>query len=745
MPDISIKDNLDVNVDIQPGEGSAFARYFESTISFLSSDGKVRQYAPLSLADPAFTSLHAGLELGQPLPIVADRISLTLKAGVSASIDVFVPDPHLAAGEADSLFSPDNYGEDVQVGQTERYVCVALIASAGPAASTEVSDVNFGFAAESSVTITNYQKFSVQPESPTFLDAIKKTCASFQIPAGVADLTALLPDSIVTVAGGGSLKFSGSANLLAVSNPLAAADLPGVFGSIKISEGASFRVSASFRLFGDYELRARKTTANIVRLGFFKERGKELKASASASAGVSLSLDGDDLFGQVISALSPDAEADFDELKSAGLDSTTIASVQATVKAAVERTLEIGATYELGRLSASQAAFLYELDLSALGEDGEMAIRMALRGDLSALTRSEDALPQGIKLVQSLFTNLRQSKRTFKVNLLGIYNFISLSKLTVKGKVLYDSESGELILSDSITATRLQAGLVNVGGRPNQADPKQLRKVIASSLLITAAYRASQTLVTPPTLKSSHIYCEVHDQTSRDLMADQLGIAVGLRLMTRTELDQVLDGTAQFGRTVAYASADYNDALATALFLENEQPRSLTEYENIGRYAMQAVARRAGVGDPVRLRPLQNDQLWKQMKAGGQSKFHTLLPEATALQISTLTADYSTIVWWAKTMSDTGQALLKVRNFLVTNPGVDPKNSDFEKLRSDLAKQLKTVAEETKEEFGRPWGLIAMDLLTGNRSEAHVTFTGPVISLSKSRPMAAGAAGRPMI
>jgi hypothetical protein len=96
-------------------------------------------------------------------------------------------------------------------------------------------------------------------------------------------------------------------------------------------------------------------------------------------------------------------------------------------------------------------------------------------------------------------------------------------------------------------------------------------------------------------------------------------------------------------------------------------------------------------------------------------------------------------------MSDTAQALVKVRNFLVTNPGVDPKNSDFERLRSDLAKQLKAVAVETKEEFGRPWGLIAMDLLTGNRSEAHVTFTGPVISLTKTRPMAAGAAGRQMI
>jgi hypothetical protein len=347
-------------------------------------------------------------------------------------------------------------------------------------------------------------------------------------------------------------------------------------------------------------------------------------------------------------------------------------------------------------------------------------------------------------MIHSVFTNLRQAKRTFKVNLLGIYNFISLSKLTAKGKVLFDPESGELILSDSATATKIQAAAVNVG-RPNHADPNALRKVMASSLLITAAYRASQTLVNSPALKSSHVYCELHDQTSRDTMADELGIAVALGLMTRTELDQCLDGAVQFGRTIAYVSADYNDSLATALFLQNDQPRALTEYEDIGRYAMQAVATRGGVGDPVRLRPLQSDDLWKQMKAAGQSNFHALLPGATDLQVGAVAADFSTITWWADTMSETAQALAKIRNFLGKNPAVDPKNAEFQKVRSDLAQRLERVAAETKEEFGRPWGLIAMDLLTGNRSDAHVTFTGPVISLTKARPIAAAAAGRQMI
>jgi hypothetical protein len=227
-------------------------------------------------------------------------------------------------------------------------------------------------------------------------------------------------------------------------------------------------------------------------------------------------------------------------------------------------------------------------------------------------------------------------------------------------------------------------------------------------------------------------------------MADELGVAVGLGLMTRSELNDLVKGTPEFGRTLAYASADYNDSLAAALFVENGKPRELTEYEDIGRQAMQVVASRGGMGDPVRLRPLQSDDLWKQMKGQGQSRFRTLVPEASDLQIGAITADYSTIVWWAETMNKTGQALVKVKNFLVKNPGVNPKDADFQKLRSDLAAHLKGVAVDTKEEFGRPWGLIAMDLLTGSRSEARATFTGSVINLTRARPVAI-AVGRQMV
>ncbi len=742
MPTISLRDDLDLDIEVEPNDTSAFVKYFKVIPELITRNRKLRDFAPLKLDDPAVTSFQSSLSFGQPVPIGVQDIDLTIKAGANGAINIFLPDPHLGKDETDSLFSPDKYGEDVPVKQSERYVSFNVTANVGGSVATRASDLTFGFSADSSVSVTNYQKFSITPTAPTILSAIKQTLASFQLPGDLQDLEAMLPDSVITVAGNGSLKFSASANLLAVSNPLASVDALSWPGPISVSEGASITVGGSYRVFGDYEIRIRKTGPTTVRLGYFREHGSEWKVNTSASAGLSLSLGDDDLFAKVISALSPDAQADFDELKNAKLDPDTIASIQATVMAAIERTLEVAVSFEIGSLAATQAAFLYEVDLAALAADGRMAIHRALDGDLSDLVSQQGPLPGGIKMVQSVFTTLTQSKHTFKVNLLGIYNFISISKLTLKGKALFDPESGELTLSDTASASRIQATVLNIGGKPTQADPRQLRKVLASSLLITAAYRASGSTVSQPKLKSSQIHCELHAQTNRETMQDELDVAVGLKLMTMAEQNDLTKEIGDFGRTIVYATTDYDDALMTTMFLEGEMPRAITDYETIGRQAMQVAIHNDAV-DRFRLSPLQDDGVWKEMKDGGQPKFRQIFPAATNTQIGAMTADYTTIVWWAKTMNETGKKLAVVRAFLAQNPKMDPENNTFKKLRGDLAEHLKSVAADTREEFGRPWGLIAMDMLTGFRSNASVSFTGPVVSFAKQRAIAMTAAANP--
>ena len=731
MPHISLQDNLGLDFQIEPDETSAIQKYFKTLPELFLAGGSFHKIASLTIQDPAVTSFQTNLSLSQPVPVGTSEIGFTIKAGINSTVGIFVPDPHLAPDEKDSLFGPGKYDEDVPVSPTERYVTFGFTGTVGPSVSSRVSNFQFGFNPSASFSITNYQKFSMAPLPLTVSQAVVQTIAHFQLPGSIEDLQAMQPDSIITLSGTGSLKFSASANLLPVANPLALVDLPPL-GSLSISEGASVTVGGSYRLFGDYEIRVRKVGPNTVRLGYFKEHGSEWKASVTAKAGLDLSFGGeDDLFAKIISAISPDAKADFDELKNARLDAGTTAAIQATVQAGVQRTLELALSFELGSLSTKQAAFLYEVDLQALDPNGRRVILDALGGDLTGLLAGGDHLPAGIKAIQNVFTNLRQAKYTFRINLLGIYNFISVSKLALKGQILFDAETGELTLTDTATASNIKDSALNVGGKPNAADPRQLRKVLASSFLITASYRASGAVLTPPRLTSSQTYCEVHEQTNRETMQDELDAAVGLGLLTGEEAKNLLGGVGNFGQTVAYASASYDDSLATALFLDGEgTPRTMAEYEVVGREAMQVTIHN-DAADRFRLEPLQNDDLWNQMKAKGQPGFRQLFRNLSEAQIGAITADYTTIVWWAKTMSDTAQKLTKIRRFLASNPTADTEA--FEKLRSDFADHLRSVAADTKEEFGRPWGLIATDWLTNHRSNSRVMLTGPIVSLARQR------------
>ncbi len=735
MPTITLTDQLGASIDIDPDPASAIARYFKAVPKLLVQDKTIRDLESLTLADPGITSFRVGLTFAEPAPIGATDIDLTINAGASGSLDIFVPSHDLPPGAPDSLFPSDDFGEDVSVEPNERYVSAGFTATLGASIGARASDLSFGFGASTSMSVVNYQKFKVTPEPLTALDAIRCTLSKFELPGDIEDLEAMAPDSIITLSGTGSLRFSAKANLVAVSNPLATVDLGSALPEINLAQGNSITVGAAFKQTGDYQIRVRKVGLQTVRLGYFKRHVSELDISASAQAGFSVSVEGEDLFAKVISAISPDAAADLNELKAANIDWDTMGAIQATVKASIDRSLEIAVSAEWDSIGSHKAAFLYEIDLSALNAESRAAIHKALDGDLTELIEREDHLPAGIRMIHSIYTNLRQRKHIYRINLLGIYNFLSISKLTLKGQVLFDPASGQLTIADSAAASKLQAGVVNVGGKPNQADPQQLRKALAASFLITATYRAAGCVISPPQLTSSQTYFELHNSTNRELMQDELDLAVGLGLLTPAEQQRLTQGIGDFGRTIVYAHASYNDQLTRAFFVdEGGAPRNLSEFESIGRRAMQIAIHDDSV-DRFRLKPLQDDALWRKMKDVGQPGFARMdeFRGLTAPQIGAIVADYSVIVWWAGAMSKAAQKLVALQAFFKTNPKPDLENNTFKRLRSDLADHLRAVAADTKDQFGRPWGMIVMDMLSGGRSEASVIYAGPVISLTRSR------------
>jgi len=77
--------------------------------------------------------------------------------------------------------------------------------------------------------------------------------------------------------------------------------------------------------------------------------------------------------------------------------------------------------------------------------------------------------------------------------------------------------------------------------------------------------------------------------------------------------------------------------------------------------------------------------------------------------------------------------LAAIRDLIIGPPQIDPENNSFKQLRKNLASTLKDVVSKTKSEFGDPWGLVAMDQMSGQKSEAKVVLSSSSVMLLRER------------
>lgn len=680
MPNIRLTDRFGLDLDVQPNSSSAFARYFRNLTRFRFSDLNAAELQDTSLANLPVKQLQAGLtaEL-EPGPAL-------IEVGAAAGLAIIPP-----------------------------MVTLSLTAKASAGA--------FGFTAGASFLVANSRSF---PPATPFGTALRSVVTGFTLPGDAGDLAALEAGVISTVEGRGTLKFSGAANLMTAVNPLASLSLPLPQGLPEIKTGAALEVAASVELSTEYQVRVEKLDGSRVRLGWYRRQGTELAVSVTAKAGLLSGAGGGAgaLAGQVLGGLLAEPPSG-DFWRDAGLNQEQIQQIESAVQAGVERRLEVAVAFELGALGARQAAFLYEVDLGALDDSSRQALRQALQGDLSPLTAAEDALPAGIRLVESIFTTIRQTRHSFRINLLGIYNLRSLSELTRTGRVLFDPASGDLVITDAVTGSELMTARVNFG-----ADSQRLRRLLADTFLITAAYRASRLVVGAPHLETCHTYFERTADTERQDMKDNLDVAQALGLLSETAQQEKLGTTEQFGTTTLYAETRYNDRRAERLFLNDQgQPRDQAEYERAGREALQLLVQRNDP-DAFRRRPAIDDDLWRRMKSLGQANFGSLF---SGTQLGAVIADYTLIVWWAETMRQTGEKLAEMHRFFAVHAAPSPDDPEFRKLREGLAAHLASVAKNTKPQFGDPWGLVAMDRVAGGQAQARVEITGPLVALRLER------------
>jgi len=714
MPTIPITDKLGVTIDAQLAPGSTFLKYAKQLPLLLLRGADLSHLQALTLTDPAVKSLDPGLTFQEPVSLGTNMPELTIGSSAAVSFRV-VPG-------GDALFSPDDYGDNIAIPSDRCYVSIGFRADLTGGIQSPTATLTFGMDASAGVAVSQYLPFSQAAPAPTLGQALQESIGQFVIPASPEDLDALPAGAVVTMDGHGSLKFSGTANVLTIANPLATLALPSPIPTLSVQQGATVTIGASWEASTDYQVRVQKVDARRVRLGWYRKHESEVVVSASATVGISAGTATTDLFPRLIGAISSDAKSDLDALQKAGLPEDQAGAIDGAVKAAVDRTLELGMAAEFGSLRSDEAAFLYEVDLGALAGDAKGAIRAALHGDLSGLA-DVGRLPAGITAIRSILATANASRFSLKINLLGIFNYASVSRLTLSGKVTYTPSTGDLVIADTATASLIQSTAINFG-----ADEDKLRKVLSDSFLITAAYRGSRAVISPPQLASSHVFFEYDDNASGKDMSRLAAIGPALRLAAA----QVPAGTNGFGRTSVFAESRYDDSLARALFLEADgTPRTHAEYETAGRHAIQLLVP-TNADDCFRLQPATDDTLWQQMKNLGQANFGQLFPEA---HVGAISADYTAIQWWADSMCATAAILVRMDRFFAIG-AASPENAEFETLRQQLAAHMRDVAAKSAPLFGAPWGLVAMFLVTG-RCETAVRITSPKFVYAASRALGA--------
>ncbi len=727
MPSFKISDGVNAALDVTPNANSALIKYFKNLSDLSVSGAQMALKSGTTLADPTVSSVTAGMTFAQPIDVGTSQVDLKIGGGLSGSLGVFVP-----RGSAPKLFDPDPYNDPILVAPDDRYVSFEILASVNDSVAATSGDLKFGFTGGGSVALTNYRRFTVKPIAPQLVDAIRETVAQFTIPADIEDLEALTPGQIVTINGTGTIKFSATADLLTAVNPLASASLPAPLPTVAIKAGGSVTVGADVQLTGEYQIRVSKVDAKQVQLAYYRKSGEALGVKVTASVGLSADIGGGDVIGKLMSAISSDAKADTDELKKANLGDAEIKGIQEAIKASITRTLEIAVSAELAATQEHEAAFLYDIDLSSLTAASRAAIHSALDGDLSSLTIDPSSPLPGIVYARDLFSAVRQRKYSLNVNLLGIVNYGWVSKLITSGKTIYEPTTGQLVISDSATASRISTLVANIG----VADPDKLRQAMAENFLITIAYRGARRAGLAPALTTSHSFFALNQHTSQETLRDELDVSVALGLLDEKLETKSVTSAPEFGRTLYYASyyasTGYDSTLSTSLFLDGNHPRAVEFYEQAGLEAVACLIR-PGDSDSARLRPTKDAELWKKMKDAGQPGIKWLFPGVPDPVVGAIIADYSLICWWSEAMNETAKKLAAMQGFLSSHPTADDQNNEFKKLRSDLADHLSSVAANTKEDFGRPWGLLAMFIASGKRAECKTMLVGRNLSISLQR------------
>jgi hypothetical protein len=526
------------------------------------------------------------------------------------------------------------------------------------------------------------------------LQAIAQTIGAFAIPDSSAKVLAMPQDVIWTVDLSGTVKVGGSWSLpLAVNSTcLASTNLP-FHKDVSVAPTAALKVSGSLAVTSEFNVRLRRSSANLLYIGLYKKKGSTLNACFTAGAGINADVGSTDLIGEFFKTVGGSVSAD-------SLPPKDAEDVSDVLKDSINQCFEISLNAACSAAYSDEAVFVYELDISAVSQATNDALASALRGDWTKIAKLPNA-----RQLRNLIIETTDKKFSLAINFLGLYNYKSIAEFATGMRALRNDEDGSITITDKATACRIATA-----ANPLVAKPDRLRSALHEGFVTTAVYKALLgALGTNPTFDATQNLLEYHNSLGYRSALKQLNAGKALRAIPASA-NLGLPPTGQpVHHALFKASRKYtNDEVLRFFFSDGPglTSRTLEDLKRLGRQVLASLLDPQDPTDHNRIAALRKDEMWASFDAQPSN-----VP-------TPFYSDWVDVTDWASSLARTGPALADLIRYAKTVPGDPTVDPVFIDKRKKLELALASVTKDTHAAFDHAFPVCVMSALVDEQPHA---------------------------
>lgn len=683
MPNIQLTDNTTLNITASAADKNAtLNRYLKNPLVFLAP-GALQAVVDKTVADLDPTPFPLTATATGNGQFAVEGTTLGVQMGCSASLGLLTSD------------DKDDYLSSLRIPSTPAIAGLVSFAiegtlSAGPTAT--VGDFSFGITNGATATVTNVY---LAASADKFADAVKRAIVGLTIPHDIDDLKSLPANAICEIRGSSSLQFAASVTYSFLNDPLATASiskLPPI--AINASAGATLEATATHT--ADHTVTMAKLPNGRVHLAVSVAKTDDLETSLTVSAGLTADLGTHDALAFLLQKISPNSTVEMSQVaKDMPPEQAARLSddIKGAIDAALNNSFQVSLKEALDTSTCQGRLFLYEIDLEAIDLISTAALKSALAGDFTKLTKDGSALA-GIRELDSAFTVTSKTTHRLTLHLLGIFNCGSTNEFISKCKADYTKDTREIVLSDET---------IQIDTNNLKAD--KLRQIALKGITLTLPASANTPEAKTPI---SMVYFERKAATDPATMRQFANVLRATGDSAATGASALLNQNLKsYGTSSLYLALKLTPAQCRQLFIDNNgKPFDWSHYLQNACNAEATIL--DGAEDTVsasRLKLFRAGQaFWNQLREQGAAPNQIrMLADAGIDQSAEV--DVITLIWWSCAMSDYAKALA---------------------AGQPLDKVGRQVVKDSTLGFDEPWLILATREMLQNPA-IEILFTSPTI------------------